>query len=118
MQGSNYNFRLIWRLLNIVSDQLEDHKFLPGEVHLQAIKKGIGLFEVSTSSRYNADGIIINNRTNCEVALLETSGPFGLHDINRKIKDYIKASYGLLAMLHTIGRRCCYTCCRTLTDCS
>jgi hypothetical protein len=39
MQESNYNFRLIWRLLNIISDQLEDHKFLPGEVHLQAIKK-------------------------------------------------------------------------------
>ncbi|KAI8637963.1 hypothetical protein BD408DRAFT_352757, partial [Parasitella parasitica] len=45
----------------------------------------------------------IPGETRLQLALLETTGPFSLKDITRETTDYVKAAYGLLAMLHKIA---------------
>jgi hypothetical protein len=102
---STYNFRLVWRLLDAVSNQLPNHEFIPGEIRLQSINQELERQGFSKSSYYNADGIIKDTQFDCELALLETSGPYGLDDKNRETKDYLKATYGLLAMLHSVAHK-------------
>ncbi|KAI9331901.1 hypothetical protein BD770DRAFT_333470, partial [Pilaira anomala] len=38
-----------------------------------------------------------------ELALLGTTGPFGLEDITRETTDHVKAAYGLMEMLHKLA---------------
>ncbi|KAI7892675.1 uncharacterized protein EV154DRAFT_187061 [Mucor mucedo] len=78
-------------------------KFIPGETRLQAIKFELERRRLSTSSFYNADGVLIDNSSGMELALLETTGPFGLKNIPRETTDHAKAVYGLMAMLHNIA---------------
>lgn len=40
--------------------------------------------------------------------LLETSGASGNDDIRRETTDYVKAAYGLLALLHTVAYKYAY----------
>lgn len=75
-------------------------KFIPGETRLQAIKFELERRGLSASNYYNADGVLIDKSCDMELALLETSGPFGLKDITRETTDHVKAAYGLLAMIH------------------
>lgn len=100
---SIYNFRLIWRLLDGVAKSLTEHRFVPGEVRLDAIKNELARRGLSLSSYYDADGLITNDAYKVDLVLLETSGPFGASNDKKKTLDHIKAAYGLLAMLHTIA---------------
>lgn len=77
--------------------------FFLGETRLQAINKELKRLKISKRSHYNADGITVDNDSGLEVCLIETSGPSGLIDISREITDHVKASYGLLSMIHTIA---------------
>lgn len=95
-------------MLDAVSNQLPNHEFTPGEVRLQSINQELERQGLSKSSYYNADGIINDTQFDCELALLETSGPYGLDDKNRETKDYLKAAYGLLAMLHSVAHKYYY----------
>lgn len=103
-----YNYRLIWRLFDVVVKPLENCIFIPGEVRLNAIKNEQARRQLNLSNHYNADGVIINNKLNLELVLLETSGPFGKCSSNKKNTDHIKAAYGLLAMLDSIAYNYCY----------
>ncbi|KAI8092363.1 uncharacterized protein B0P05DRAFT_583618 [Gilbertella persicaria] len=105
---SAYNFRVIFRFMDVVVDALPQCEFMPGEVRLQAIKDELERQDLSTASYYNADGIIYDLISGVELMLLETSGPFGNNDIKRETKDYVKAAYGLLAMLHKIAHKYVY----------
>ncbi|CAO3669138.1 unnamed protein product [Rhizopus stolonifer] len=92
-----YNFRLIWRILDAVAKSSKGHRFIPGEVRLNAIKNELARRELSLSSYYNADGLIINDEYNAELVLLLVT--------TKKNFDHIKAAYGLLAVLHNIAYR-------------
>ncbi|KAG1046501.1 hypothetical protein G6F47_011384 [Rhizopus delemar] len=80
-------------------------RFQLGEVRLQAICDELKLVHKDNSSYYNADGIIINNKHKIEIAAVETTGPFHLSNNSKETQDYIKADYGLVSMLHCIGRK-------------
>ncbi|CEG72711.1 hypothetical protein RMATCC62417_08222 [Rhizopus microsporus] len=56
------------------------------------------------SQFYDADGVLRNMNHNLEVAILETTGLFKQHNAPKETQDYIKSGYGLVAMLHAIGR--------------
>lgn len=84
---------------------LEETGFQPGEVRLQAICDELKLLHKDDKSYYNADGIIINNKHKIEIATVETTGPFHLSNNPKETQDYIKAGYGLVSMLHCIGRK-------------
>ncbi|KAL7325429.1 hypothetical protein PS15p_207908 [Mucor circinelloides] len=94
-----YNYRLIWRLFDVVVKPLQDCIFIPGEVILNSLKNELARRQLSLSSYYNADGVI-----------LETSGPFSKRSSTKKNTDHIKAVYGLLllAMLKSIAFNYCY----------
>ncbi|CAO3678121.1 unnamed protein product [Rhizopus stolonifer] len=57
----------------------------------------------------SADGIITNLKYDNEVAFLEIYGSYGTQNSDKEIKDCFKASYGLLAMIHTVSRKYQYT---------
>ncbi|RCH94343.1 hypothetical protein CU097_008848 [Rhizopus azygosporus] len=56
------------------------------------------------SQFYNADGVLRNMNHNLEMAILETTGLLKQHNASKEMQDYIKSGYGLIAMLHAIGR--------------
>lgn len=91
--------------MDSISKNLPDITFEPGEVRLESIKEELKLQGLSTSQFYNADGVFKDEVYDCELALLEVSGPFRLDNGDRESKDYLKASYGLLAMLHYVARK-------------
>ncbi|KAI7890556.1 uncharacterized protein EV154DRAFT_538390 [Mucor mucedo] len=72
----------------------------PGEVRLQAICDKLKLLHKDDKSYYNADGIMINNKHEIEIAIVETTGPFHFPNIPKETQDYIKA----VSMLHCIDR--------------
>lgn len=74
----------------------------PGEVRLQAVKHELKHQHLSMSNFYNADGIIMDKDSGLELAFLETLWSFSSNDTTREIADHIKATYGLLVMLHAI----------------
>lgn len=80
------------------------YQFVPGEVRLNTIRNELIRRGLHTTTYYNADGIIIENKHNLEVVLLETSGAYDSCSSNKETTDHIKAAYGLLAMLHTAAR--------------
>ncbi|KAG1640971.1 hypothetical protein G6F44_006296 [Rhizopus delemar] len=71
-----YNFRAIYKSIDVVVDVLPQCEFIP----------------VSS----------------IELVLLETSGASGNDDIRRETTDYVKAAYGLLALLHTVAYKYAY----------
>lgn len=91
--------------MDSISKNLPDITFEPGEVRLESIKEELKLQGLSTYQFYNADGVFKDEVYDCELALLEVSGPFRLDNGDRESKDYLKASYGLLAMLHYVARK-------------
>lgn len=102
---TSYNHRIIWPIIDRLSKMIETTRFQPGEVRLQAICDELKLLHKDDSSYYNADGIIINNKHKIEIATVETTGPFHLSNNPKETQDYIKAGYGLVSMLHCIGRK-------------
>ncbi|KAI9363184.1 hypothetical protein BD770DRAFT_380965 [Pilaira anomala] len=85
--------------LNLPADKEDD----PGETRLQAIKFELERQGLSRSSFYNADGILIDTSCDMELALLETTGPFGLKNITRVTTDHVKAAHGMMTMLHGLA---------------
>lgn len=102
-QESNYNHKVIWRFIDTVKRVTPYCKFIPGETRLQAIKFELERQGLLLSNYYNADGILIDKSCDMELALLETTGPFGLKDITRETTDHVKAAYGLMAILHKVA---------------
>lgn len=102
-QESTYNHKVIWRFFDTVKMVTPYCKFIPGETRLQAIKFELERQGLSLSNYYNADGILIDKTFDMELALLETTGPFGLKDTTRETTDHVKAAYGLMAMLHKVA---------------
>ncbi|KAG2191653.1 hypothetical protein INT46_004425 [Mucor plumbeus] len=51
------------------------------------------------------EGIISDIESEIEIAILETTGPLLQQNDPKETQDYIKAGYGLVAMLHAIGRK-------------
>jgi hypothetical protein len=88
-----------------LSKSIETTRFQPREVRLQAICNELKLVHKYSSSYYNSDGIIINNKHNIEIAAVETTDPFHLSNNPKETQDYIKASYGLISMLHCTVRK-------------
>lgn len=103
--GTVYNFRLVWRILDIVTKSLKGHRFIPSEIRLDAIKNELARRELNLSSYYNADGLITNDEYKVELILLETLGLFSACNNNKKTTYHINAAYGLLAILHAIAYR-------------
>lgn len=99
-QESTYNHNVIWRFFDTIKLVTPYCKFIPGETRLQAIKSELKRRDLSLSSYYNADGILLDKTYDLELAILETTGPFGLKDTARETTDHVKAAYGLLAMIH------------------
>lgn len=91
--------------MNSLAKSRKKTKFSLGEIRLEAIAQELKLFENDNRHFYNADGIIFNTENMIEVALLETTGPLLLENNPKETQDYIKAGYGLVAMLHVIGRK-------------
>ncbi|KAG1139478.1 hypothetical protein G6F37_010271 [Rhizopus arrhizus] len=105
---TNYNYRIIWPIIDRLSKMIETTRFQPGGVRLQAICDELKLVHKDNSSYYNADGVIINNKHNIEIAAVETTGPFHLSNNSKETQDYIKAGYGLISILHCIDRKLPY----------
>ncbi|CAO3700501.1 unnamed protein product [Rhizopus stolonifer] len=85
--------------------ELPNHEFTPGEANLKSIRKELEHQSLSTSSCYEADGKITNTKFDCEMVLLETTGPHGLNNKDKETKDYFEATYDLLTMIHSTSRR-------------
>lgn len=89
--GITYNYRIIWRVLDVVAAQLTCHKFTLGEARLISIKNEFNRPGLSISSHYKADGIMFNKIFDLEVLILATSGPFGNYiprNTSRQRMDY------------------------------
>ena len=76
-----------------------------GEKRLEAVSQELKLIHNDDRHFYNADGIISNIESKIEIAILETTGPLLQQNDPKETQDYIKAGYGLVAMLHFIGRK-------------
>lgn len=98
--------------MDVVVDALPQYEFMPGEVRLQAIKDELERQDLSTVSYYSADGITYDLTFGVELILLEPPGPFGRDEIKREIKReityYVKAAYGLFAMLGKVAYKYIY----------
>lgn len=95
--------------MDALCDALLTVKFTPGEVRLNCITEELKSQGLSTKQFYNADGVIIDDVFNLQLTVLKTSGPYGLDDDKREAKDYIKAAYGLLVMLHAAAKKFRYS---------
>lgn len=91
-------------ILNYLSKSIQRTKFKLGEIKLEVVSEDLKLVN-DYRHFYNADGIILNLQYNLEVAILETTGPLLLQNYHKEAQDYIKAGYGLVSMLHVIGRK-------------
>lgn len=76
-----------------------------GEKRLEAVSQELKLIHNDNRHFYNADGVISNIESEIEIAILETTGPLLQQNDPKETQDYIKAGYGLVAMLHVIGRK-------------
>ncbi|KAI9480275.1 MAG: hypothetical protein EXX96DRAFT_594635 [Benjaminiella poitrasii] len=86
-------------------DDNDKIKFSLLEKKLEAISQKLKLIHNNNRHFYNADGIISNIESEIKIAILETTGPL-LHQNNPKeTQDYIRAGYGLVAILHVIRRK-------------
>lgn len=94
---------MLWRLIDAVKMVTSCCKFIPGETRLQAINFELRRQGLSLSSFYNADAILLDKELDLELAILETSGPFGLKDVKRETTNHIKAAYKLLVILHGVA---------------
>lgn len=100
----NLNVRLIFPMLQSLARSMNDIRFLPGETRLKAVTKELDYLFHDSNHYYNADGILSCKSHGVEVALLEVTGKLSTEDKPKETKDYIKAGYGVISMLHTIGR--------------
>lgn len=100
----NLNVRIIFPIVQSLARSMDNMKFLPGETRLKAVGKELKLLLNDTTHYYNADGTLSLRSSKLEIALLETTGKLNVEDRPKEVKDYIKAGYGLLSMLHNIGR--------------
>jgi plasmid replication initiation protein len=100
----NLNHRLIFPILQSLARSSQDVRFLPGETRLKAVAYELELLLHDTSHYYNADATFTYNSHQLEMALLETTGKLHAEDKPKETKDYVKAGYGVLSMLHRIGR--------------
>ncbi|KAI7873838.1 uncharacterized protein EV154DRAFT_400801, partial [Mucor mucedo] len=99
----SYNHFILWLILTSLSKSIITTKFLLGEKKLEAVSQELKLMN-DNRHFYNADGIILNLKSKIEIAILETTGPFHQQNDPKETQGYIKAGYGLVAMLHVIGR--------------
>ncbi|CAO3668399.1 unnamed protein product [Rhizopus stolonifer] len=100
----NLNHRLIFPILQSLARSSQGLRFLPGETRLKAVAYELELLLHETSHHYNADATFTCNSHQLEMALLETTGKLHVEDKPKETKDYVKAGYGVLSMLHRIGR--------------
>ncbi|CAO3612629.1 unnamed protein product [Mucor hiemalis] len=103
----SYNFYILWPILNSMTKSIPQTKFKLGEIKLEAISQELKLVN-DHRHFYNADGILLNLHHNIEIAILETTGPLLFQNDHKEAQDYIKAGYGLVSMLHVIGRKFYY----------
>ncbi|KAI8993226.1 hypothetical protein BDB01DRAFT_775575 [Pilobolus umbonatus] len=101
---SCYNHRITWQITDPLAETMADTRFQPGGIRLKAIPGELELYN-DTSLYYNADGVIFNTKHNSEIDIIETTGPFCLLNKSKETQDHIKAGYGLVSMLHYIGRK-------------
>ncbi|KAI7895373.1 uncharacterized protein EV154DRAFT_574233 [Mucor mucedo] len=101
----SYNHYIIWSILNSLSKSIQKTKFSLGEKRLEAVSQELKLIHNDNQHFYNADGIVSNIESKIEIAILETTGPLLQQNAPKETQDYIKAGYGLVAMLHVIGRK-------------
>ncbi|KAG0823875.1 hypothetical protein G6F19_010636 [Rhizopus arrhizus] len=101
----SYNYYILWPILNSLSKSIQKTKFSLGEKRLEAVSQELKLIHNDDRHFYNADGIISNIESKIEIAILETTGPLLQQNDPKETQDYIKAGYGLVAMLHVIGRK-------------
>lgn len=101
----SYNYYILWPILNSLSKSIQKTKFSLGEKRLEAVSQELKLIHNDNRHFYNADGIISNIESEIEIAFLETTGPLLQQNDPKETQDYIKAGYGLIAMLHVIGRK-------------
>ncbi|KAI8876608.1 hypothetical protein K501DRAFT_300343, partial [Backusella circina FSU 941] len=101
----SYNHYILWPILNSLSKSIQKTKFSLGEKRLEAVSQELKLILNDNRHFYNADGIISNTDSEIEIAILETTGPLLQQNDPKETQDYIKAGYGLVAMLHVIGRK-------------
>ncbi|KAI8059692.1 hypothetical protein BDF21DRAFT_390190 [Thamnidium elegans] len=101
----SYNYYILWPILNSLSKSIQKTKFSLGEKRLEAVSQELKLIHNDNRHFYNADGIISNIESEIEIAILETTGPLLQQNDPKETQDYIKAGYGLVAMLHVIGRK-------------
>ncbi|CAO3664816.1 unnamed protein product [Rhizopus stolonifer] len=80
-------------------------KFSSGEKRLDAVTKEFKLMNNDNRHFYNADGIISHTESGIEIGILNTTVPLLQHNDPKETQDYIKAGYGLVAMLHIVGRK-------------
>lgn len=75
---------------------------------MTAIKDELTRRGLSLINHYNADGVIIDNEYGFELMLLETSGAYGECTPLKKNTDHVKATYGLIALLHAVVHKYCF----------
>lgn len=73
-----YNHRIIWPIIDRLSELIINAAFLPGEVRLMSLSDELRLEGKYSNSYYNADGVLLNIKHNSEIITLETTGPFHL----------------------------------------
>ncbi|KAI9304531.1 hypothetical protein BJ944DRAFT_278246, partial [Cunninghamella echinulata] len=117
---SIFNANLIFPCLNAVTAFLMDSNknnidninddmkvyFVPGEEQLVAMTKQLQRIGSKHDDRYkyNADGIVrLENKSNLETMILETSDNLGNNDNTKISFDLHKSMFGLLAMMKTIA---------------
>ena len=99
----NLNFRIIFPMLNALSKCVNNMVFLPGETRLKAVTSELELLLIDHVHFYNADTTIALRKPNIEIVFLETTGKLNVKDKPKEARDYVKAGYGLVSLLHTIG---------------
>ncbi|KAG2229267.1 hypothetical protein INT48_001174, partial [Thamnidium elegans] len=81
-----------------------NHRFFFWPICGSLCKEELSLLHDDHTHFYNADGVITDRDLNIEFAMLETVGPLNLINNAKETKDFIKTGYGVLSMLHRIGR--------------
>ncbi|KAG1175300.1 hypothetical protein G6F36_011121 [Rhizopus arrhizus] len=104
----SYNHLILWPILQSLCKTISNTKFSVGEIKLEAMSKELKLLKNDNSHYYNADGIIKNTKNHLEMGILETTGPLLITNDQKETNDNIKSGFGLVAMLHTIGREFFY----------
>lgn len=95
---------MIWPLLDTIATTVNNLNFHCGEYRLLSVDKELSRRRIC-SQHYKSDGCIstVIDDSRIELVILEVSGPYKLDDQSRFIKDHIKVSYGLIAMINEIA---------------